>query len=200
MGSSIVNNPMENKKIYDIHRMKVSKRFLFGGIAFIGTIASGFVACNFLGYSDTRFLMEGYVESIEVIGRGFMFLTAFLAIGGMIIYSLVICLVLGNNVVASWFYAFTKAGADIFTQSSNKKKGKAEIWARIASVVVVLCFVGKIVIKEYDGFLSEQNIVEEVATEESEDTIFCIMDEKIKSRFDNAFHITFAGDLILLEA
>lgn len=38
LGSSIVNNPMENKKIYDIHRMKVSKRFLFGGIAFIGTM------------------------------------------------------------------------------------------------------------------------------------------------------------------
>ena len=234
------------KKIYDIHRMKVSKRFLFGGIAFIGTIASGFVACNFLGYSDTGFLMEGYVESIEVIGRGFMFLTAFLAIGGMIvfsvdknipfvtmigrnsnivfllhipstllfikilegkkggvvatiIYSLVICLVLGNDVVARWFYAFTKAGADIFTQSSNKKKGKAEIWARVTSVVVALCFVGKIVIKEYDGLLSEQNIVEEVATEESEDTIFRIMDEKVKSKFDNAFHITFAGDLILLE-
>lgn len=113
--------------------------------------------------------------------------------------SVIICLAFGNDLVTGLLNAYVKAGAELLTGATVKKKGKAEIFARVTAAAVVLGFVCNIVLNEYDGFSFEQDIAEEASAGESEDVFYPVMSDEEKAAFDSAFRITFAGDLILLE-
>ncbi|MCI5904403.1 MAG: CapA family protein [Oscillospiraceae bacterium] len=113
--------------------------------------------------------------------------------------SVIICLAFGNDLVTGLLNAYIKAGAELLTGTSEKKKGRADILARVTAAAVALCFVGSIVINEYDGFSFDTDIAEEASAAESEDVFYPVMDDEEKAEFDSAFRITFAGDLILLE-
>ncbi len=104
-------------------------------------------------------------------------------------------LAFGNDYVAGFMNKFLNAGAEIFT--SDKKKISL---AKIAALLVALGFVVLAVFNAVDSAFKDIPEEEPVDTESTEeDIIYPVMSDARKAEFDDAFRITFAGDLILLE-
>lgn len=119
-----------------------------------------------------------------------------------VLFAIVLCLLLGNDVLAKFANRFLEGGAEIFTARDSTKLTAA----KAASLGVALWFIVSVVLSSYKGISFEdlQKLIsgETVSTEETddeEDILFPVMSDETKQRFDNAFHLTFAGDLILLE-
>ncbi len=114
-----------------------------------------------------------------------------------LVSALIICLVFGNDFAAKYFNMFSDSAADIFTGKKGNKV--ADILARLAAVCAALLYVVSVVTDAYRGFsFTPQD--EEISQEITDtDIIYPVMNSDTKTEFDNAFRITFAGDLILLE-
>ena len=125
-----------------------------------------------------------------------------------VIASFAMCILFGNKFVVKYMNKFLSGGADIFISDSKKFTA-----AKFATLAVSLWFVISVVINSYSGLaigslknLFGSNTPQEEITEtesseipEETDVIYPIMTDEQKNAFDNAFRITFAGDLILLE-
>ncbi len=117
--------------------------------------------------------------------------------------SIVICLAFGNDFVAKYFNKFASLGSELFKPSENKKFNIA----KLALLVIAACFVFTAIaplyaninandINKVIGGESNNNSSENNA---SKDKIYPVMNKSQETAFNNAFRITFSGDLILLE-
>ena len=118
-----------------------------------------------------------------------------------VLSAFVICIIFGNDIAARYLNRFLEAGTDIFT-SDNKKFNLSKLTA----LCVALGFVISVVLSAYKNFsfsdlgrLSSPAYSDEVTENTQQDIIYPTMTKEQKNAFDNAFRITFAGDLILLE-
>ena len=118
-----------------------------------------------------------------------------------VLSAFVICIIFGNDIAARYLNRFLEAGTDIFT-SDNKKFNISKLTA----LCVALGFVISVVLSAYKNFsfsdlgrLSSPAYSDEVTENTQQDIIYPTMTKEQKNAFDNAFRITFAGDLILLE-
>lgn len=134
-----------------------------------------------------------------------MKLSTVYAILTALIGTVVICIVLGNDLIAKYLNKFLYQGTAIFTSDDNKKVNISQL----AVLGVSLAFIVNVLIDVYSdveiadlikGKYSEE-YEEESETENAadEDIIYPVMTAEQKTAFDNAFRITFSGDLILLE-
>ncbi len=141
-------------------------------------------------------------------------------IGISIVVSIAICLIFGNDIISRILNRFAESGADLF------KKGQKTITSgRIAALFVCLLFAASAVVSYYtdscviltDGIkpLSERGAFSPASesqnndnTEDtggdnteviSDDLKYRIITDEQSKAIKNAFRITFAGDLILLE-
>ncbi len=118
-----------------------------------------------------------------------------------VLSAFVICIIFGNDIAARYLNRFLEAGTDIFT-SDNKKFNLSKLTA----LCVALGFVISVVLSAYKNFsfsdlgrLSSPAYSDEVTENTQQDIIYPTITKEQKNAFDNAFRITFAGDLILLE-
>ena len=118
--------------------------------------------------------------------------------------SLVICIILGNNIIAKLMNRFADGCTEIFNSSEKKKFDLS----KLVVLGVGLFFIVNVLMQAYSGVelndlkkLASGDYSEETAIAESndEDIIYPVMNNEQKEKFDNAFRITFSGDLILLE-
>ena len=109
----------------------------------------------------------------------------------------VICLVFGNGLLVRYFDLFANSAAGILTGAKGKRL--ADIAARAAVICAALLYIVSVVTDAYRGFSFTPQ--DEDTSQEITDTdiIYPVMSGEQKTDFDNAFRITFAGDLILLE-
>ena len=115
-----------------------------------------------------------------------------------VVYAFILCLISGNDYTSKYMDKFLTGGADIFL--SDKKKFTV---SKLASLCIALLFVFSAV-KSIYADLGILNINSPISNEEQQenngsDILYPVMTKSRKQTFDNAFRITFAGDLILLE-
>ncbi len=131
------------------------------------------------------------------------------------IVTVLLCLLFGNDVISRYLNSFAQSGTEIFLRKNLRKFTVA----KAVSLLIILCF---LILPFTDTSISLYNHAQqyiehkiqpdensdentsdiptvETVSNDEEDTIFRIMDSKQREKFDNAFRITFAGDLILLE-
>ncbi|MBQ7265189.1 MAG: CapA family protein [Firmicutes bacterium] len=126
-------------------------------------------------------------EHIKTMGIGEVFaLSVFL--------TFIICLLFGNNFVAKYFNIFADMGKKIFTE-----KEKGFNIAKFTTLAVAFYFVFSVIIKTYNEVNVEEEEKSVVSENTSEDIIYPVMNTDEQKAFDEAFRLTFAGDLILLE-
>jgi len=116
----------------------------------------------------------------------------------------ILCILFGNDFVSNYMNRFMSDGAAIFTSDSKKFN-----LSKLAAICVAAGFVISVVISSYSRILTNsfQNFFGVTQQEETsdvpdlteEDILYPVMTAQQKARFDNAFRLTFAGDLILLE-
>ena len=131
------------------------------------------------------------------------------------IVTVLIGLLFGNDVVSRYLNSFAQSGTEIFLRKNPKKFTPA----KAISLLIILCFLilpftdtstslyyharEYIADKVQPDTDTNKKTAEvsavETGSNEEDDAIFRIMDSKQREKFDNAFRITFAGDLILLE-
>ena len=120
--------------------------------------------------------------------------------------AVLICVLFGHDLTASCLNRFADKGAAIFTAEDDKKFNAA----KAAALGVALWFVVSVVLESYSGvrpedllkFVKGEYVAETEEPEENNstaDVLYPVMNAAQKHAFDNAFRITFAGDLILLE-
>ena len=111
-----------------------------------------------------------------------------------VLSSFVLCFLFGNDFFAKYFNKFLDSGAEIFT-SDNKKITFPKVVAFLVAIgfAVVAVFNSIALLKENDNSTSSSG------TDPQSSQIYAAMTGSQKDAFDNAFRITFAGDLILLE-
>ena len=112
--------------------------------------------------------------------------------------TIAICLLLGNNLTAKLMNRFLDGCTAIFISDEKKKIN----FSQLVMLGVGLFFVVNVILTSYSGFSFDdtqngKNPDNEISSEE--DMIYPVMDKTQEERFDNAFRITFSGDLILLE-
>lgn len=139
-------------------------------------------------------------DHIKGIGTGYIMMIS-------VISSLAICLIFGNDFICKYFKHFMDGGAAIFTSDRGKKTS----FSQIAALMVSLGFIVSALVKSYAG-VSKADIIKLIKGEYNgddeakntendygEEAIYPIMTDEQEKEFNNAFRITFAGDLILLE-
>lgn len=120
-----------------------------------------------------------------------------------VLSTIIICLLFGNDLFQKYFNRFADGGVEIFIPKENRKTSLAQI----AALLVSLGFVVSVVLQSYSGVDGDDIIKllkgEYSETDENEsaetDILYPVMTDEQKAAFDNAFRITFSGDLILLE-
>ncbi len=106
--------------------------------------------------------------------------------------TITICITFGNDYVAAPLNRFAQQGAEIFTLH---KKGFT--LAKLVAGIIALSFVVSAVASVYS---TDDDILEENASAvQTNDIIYRKITAEQQAAFDNAFRLTFAGDLILLE-
>ena len=139
----------------------------------------------FILHRPITFLLSDHMESMSAAA---MILTALAA-------ALLICFILGSDLAAKYLNKFLAQGVSIFTTGGGKKA----IFAKAVLICVALGYIANILAGYYadldfEGLNGELN-----ENDASEDIIYPVMSAKQKAGFENAFRITFSGDLILLE-
>lgn len=139
--------------------------------------------------------VSSYIEKKNI---GFIFSAA-------IISSIVICVVFSSSIVAKCMSKFSEYGVRIFTVPEDRKFNIS----KLALLLVPIGFIASIIIQSYDGIKFEDIVrffksgghplSDEEPASDSDDPIYPIMSAEQNHDFDNAFRLTFAGDLILLE-
>lgn len=109
-----------------------------------------------------------------------------------VILTIAACIVLGNDYIACPLNRFAQQGVEIFTLH---KKGFTA--AKLVSAIVVVAYVISAVSGVYSKYTFPDE--EEPTVTPTADIIHRTMTTQQQSDFDNAFRLTFAGDLILLE-
>lgn len=104
----------------------------------------------------------------------------------------VICIVFGNNFIAVPLNRFAQQGVEIFTLH---KKGFSA--AKFAAAAVAAAFAVSAVAEVYS--VTDEPVSDSNPVVQTNDVLYRTMTAEQKSAFDNAFRLTFAGDLILLE-
>lgn len=138
-------------------------------------------------------------DHIKNIGDGYIIVISVLS-------SLVICFLFGNDHVCKYFKRFMDGGAAIFTANGIKQTS----FSQIAALIVSLGFIVSVLVQSYAGVKKEDlikllkgeyNETEGTGTESDpdEDVIYPVMTDEQEKAFNNAFRITFSGDLILRE-
>lgn len=113
-----------------------------------------------------------------------------------VIMTVILCALLGCEPIAKLMNALADGGAEIFTPKSEKSRKKAAAGA--VAGIVALGFTANIVIESYEPMFEEQND-ETINGDMSDDPIFSPISREKYEEIANAFRLTFAGDLILLE-
>ena len=117
--------------------------------------------------------------------------------------TLLICLVCGSDFVKKYLDRFADGGTEIF----SPKEGKKLNFSAIAALAAALGFVVSVVVQSYSGFgkddikkmMNGEYTDDEQDENDDEDIIYPVMSDAQAEKFESAFRITFAGDLILLE-
>lgn len=143
----------------------------------------------FILHRPITLLLSDHIPELPV---SYMFIVAVLA-------AFVICMALGNGFTAKVMDRFAREGAEIFVF----KRGERVSAAKIASLFVSLWFIVSLVIGSYAGSPAGDRKTPEagetLAEDDAGDIRYPVMTDEQKQSFENAFRITFAGDLILLE-
>lgn len=106
--------------------------------------------------------------------------------------TIIICIAFGNDYIAAPLNRFAQQGAEIFTLH---KKGFT--LAKLVAGIIALSFVVSAVASVYS---TDDDILEENSSVvQTNDIIYRKMAAEQQAAFDNAFRLTFAGDLLLLE-
>ena len=114
--------------------------------------------------------------------------------------ALVLCLLFGNSLAVRYLDRFLADGAGIFTSDNHKIN-----FAKLAALGVSLWFIVSVVANAYKDFSFDDlkkmsdSETEAPLEQKADDILYPILTAGQKNAFDNAFRITFAGDLILLE-
>lgn len=108
--------------------------------------------------------------------------------------AVVICVLFGNDPLARYLNKFLDRGTAIFTSDDRKFN-----ISKLALLIVSLAFIANVLIDAYSGIGSVKNGEDPAGYETDADIIYPAMTSEQKNAFDNAFRITFSGDLILLE-
>ena len=121
-----------------------------------------------------------------------------------VLAAVAICIILGNDITAKLMNRFADGCTEIFNSSEKKKFDLS----KLVVLGVGLFFIVNVLMQAYSGVelndlkkLTSGDYSEETAIAESndEDIIYPAMNNEQKEKLDNAFRITFSGDLILLE-
>lgn len=116
----------------------------------------------------------------------------------------VLCLILGNDITAKLMNKFIDGCTAVFISDEKKKFD----FSKLVMSGVALFFVVNVLITSYSGInfddlkimISGESYTEpDTERESGGDIIYPVMNDEQKEKFDNAFRITFSGDLILLE-
>ena len=109
-----------------------------------------------------------------------------------------ICILFGNDALTKPLNRYLNSGVDFLAH-----KTKNASFAKCTVIFVLLCFISLIFINPSTGVIKYIASVGESSgnssNEENKDVIYDVIPPKEKSKFENSFKITFAGDLILLE-
>lgn len=137
-------------------------------------------------------------DRIAALDTGYIFLIAAVA-------AVLICLLCGNVFLAKYLNAFAEKGTAIFTSDEKTKFN----FSKLALLAVSLGYLVTVVLNAYAGFTADdlKKILrgeiggedEESENDAEQAVIWPVMTAQQKSAFDDAFRITFAGDLLLLE-
>ena len=142
-------------------------------------------------------------------------LPVYIIISVAVIAAVLMCILLGNNLLAKVMDAFADQGVRLICKDNNNKSNKKKInYAGAAVLIVSFCFILNALTQAYTGkdlirlvypkssSSPKESIEEIVRVPENnidEDIIYPVMSAQQKKAFDSSFRITFAGDLILLE-
>lgn len=111
-----------------------------------------------------------------------------------VLSALSLCLIFGNDTLAKYFNRFLSSGAGIFTSDSGKIT-----FSKVAVLLVALVFAVLAVFNSMSMPVNDREVPAADVNETAQDVIYPAMTDRQQAAFDNAFRITFAGDLILLE-
>lgn len=129
------------------------------------------------------------------IGEALRYYPVMFVMGVALLSTFIICFAFGNDFFCKFFNKFLSSGAEIFT-GDNKK-------ITFAKVVTLLVAIGFAVVAIFNsiGLLKQQESSDNQIpdSDPQTDIMYPAMTDAQKESFDNAFRITFAGDLILLE-
>lgn len=113
-----------------------------------------------------------------------------------IVGTVIICAATGNSFFCRYFDIFLRQGTAIFT-SDDKKRFNI---SKLAVLGVALWFIISILISFYSPIIGgPADNANGTENDANEDILYHVMTAEQKAAFDNAFRITFSGDLILLE-
>ncbi len=145
----------------------------------------------FILHRPFTLLLSDHMESLSVTVKILVSVAA----------ALIMCVIFGNDLVAKYMNRFLAAGVAVFTSDDKKFS-----FAKLAALCVSLGFIVSVLITSYKGFSLDElknggadELYDNADENDDDDIIFPVMTGEQKAGFDNAFRITFAGDLILLE-
>ena len=121
-----------------------------------------------------------------------------------IISSLAICIVLGNDTTAKLMNRFIEGCTEIFITEEKKRFNLS----KLVVLGVGLFFIVNVMVQAYSGVEAEDlkkladgeySEKDDISENDENDIIYPVMNNEQKEKFNDAFRITFSGDLILLE-
>lgn len=119
--------------------------------------------------------------------------------------TIVLCMAFGNDLFAKYLNSFADSGKAIFTDHNTKKFTLSKLSFLFVSLGFIVSVVSEayadVDIDDLKKVISGEYIEEsdEDDEEDVEDIIYPVISAEQMNTFDDAFRITFAGDLILLE-
>ena len=148
----------------------------------------------FILHRPITLLLSSYMESLSVV---WIYIISFVS-------SFAICLILGNDITAKLMNRFIDGCMGIFTSEGKKRFD----FSKLVILGVALFFIVNVLIQSYSGITLEDlkkltgddySEGADIEGKNDEDIIYPVMNNEQKEKFDDAFRITFSGDLILLE-
>lgn len=110
--------------------------------------------------------------------------------------TIALCALFGCDPLARLMNKFADGGAELFTEKG--KRSRRKIAAGAAALLVAAGFVANIIFVRYKTYFDSLK-EDETPSKQTEDMMYKPITAEKSEEFSNAFRITFAGDLILLE-
>ena len=107
------------------------------------------------------------------------------------ISSFVLCWILGQDIVTKYMNAFIDNCVCIFTDEKPNKFGLSHL----VLLMIAFGFIFNVTVQPFVSTTVDGNVIQD----NQSDVLYPVMTDEKKQEFDNAFHIVFSGDLILLE-